>query len=495
MRIPRFAMERMQSTYENLVDYNLSESGVHPMRVEELDRGPGRSGRPARPGAGLPPVERHDRAARARCGDVPGRDGRPHRGDQRRVRGELRHHVAPDRAGRRGGQHGAELRPDAGPGRGVRRHPETVAAAPRSRRPPLARSTSTACAGAGHRRRRSSSSSATRTTRPARASRRPTWTASARSRAASARGCSPTRSTAARRSDGVETPSVWGRYDRVIITSGLSKAYGLPGLRIGWIASTPRGGRHDVGATTTTRRSARARLSDRLARIALQPAMRAKILARTRRSCTTNLPVIIDWLDAHADRFSYALPEAGAIVYVRYHDAINSTALVDRLRVEKSVLIVPGDHFGMDGYLRIGFGSETRYLRDGLDRLDHLLRDLPAGARSDVARWSTWICCSSGSATSASASRGCSRRSPCALRARLRPELARGRHRDAAPRLGLRRPRPRPREGAEAHRGRRVARRPHRRGERAHARAGRLGARPHQARHGRSEGSAACSTS
>ena len=36
MRIPRFAMERMQSTYENLVEYNLSESGVHPMQVGEL---------------------------------------------------------------------------------------------------------------------------------------------------------------------------------------------------------------------------------------------------------------------------------------------------------------------------------------------------------------------------------------------------------------------------------------------------------------------------
>ena len=36
MKVPRFAMERMQSTYENLLDYNLSESGVHPMRVEEL---------------------------------------------------------------------------------------------------------------------------------------------------------------------------------------------------------------------------------------------------------------------------------------------------------------------------------------------------------------------------------------------------------------------------------------------------------------------------
>ena len=126
-------------------------------------------------------------------------------------------------------------------------------------------------------------------------------------------------------------------------------------------------------------------LSDRLARLALQPAHRARILARTRRILHTNLPVITDWLDAHADRFSYALPEAGAIVYVRYHDAINSVDLVDRLRIEKSVLVVPGDHFGMDGYLRIGFGSETRYLRDGLDRLADLLRSLPgATARASA---------------------------------------------------------------------------------------------------------------
>jgi len=55
-------------------------------------------------------------------------------------------------------------------------------------------------------------------------------------------------------------------------------------------------------------------------------------------------------------------------------------ALVDRLRVEKSVLIVPGDHFGMDGYLRIGSAVKRVYLRDGLDRLDHLLRSLPAAA-------------------------------------------------------------------------------------------------------------------
>ncbi len=177
--------------------------------------------------------------------------------------------------------------------------------------------------------------------------------------------------------DGGETPSVWGRYERVIITSGLSKAYGLPGLRVGWVVSTPAvventWAYHDyttIGPGT---------LSDRLARIALQPAMRRRILDRTRRILTTNLPVILGWLDAHKDRFSYALPQAGAIVYTKYHDPINSTDLVNRLRVEKSVLIVPGDHFGMDGYLRIGFGSETRYLRDGLDRLADLLRSMNA---------------------------------------------------------------------------------------------------------------------
>ena len=68
----------------------------------------------------------------------------------------------------------------------------------------------------------------------------------------------------------------------------------------------------------------------------------------------------------------------GSAFDARGLDLVHALKLVDRLRVEKSVLIVPGDHFGMDGYLRIGFGCEMRQLRDGLDRLAALLRDLPA---------------------------------------------------------------------------------------------------------------------
>ncbi len=172
-----------------------------------------------------------------------------------------------------------------------------------------------------------------------------------------------------------ETPSMWGRYERVIITSGLSKAYGLPGLRIGWIVAPPSfvastWAYHDY---TTIAPGA---LSDRLARVALAPERRAWILARTRRIVRDNLPLIEAWLHEHDPMFSWIGPEAGAIVYVRYNYQINSTELVTRLRTEKSVLVVPGDHFGMDGYLRLGFGERPEYLRQGLERLHSLLNSL-----------------------------------------------------------------------------------------------------------------------
>src|SRR5262245_35523397 len=175
--------------------------------------------------------------------------------------------------------------------------------------------------------------------------------------------------------DGRETPTMWGRHDRVVITSGLSKAYGLPGLRIGWAVAPPSlvesfWAYHDY---TTIAPGA---LNDALARHALQPARRQRILARTRSILTGNFPLLASWLDSHGGLFSYAPPDAGAIVYAGYRHPINSTELVTRLRMEKSVLMVPGDHFGMDGFLRIGFGDEPAYLTNGLARVAELLREL-----------------------------------------------------------------------------------------------------------------------
>ncbi len=176
---------------------------------------------------------------------------------------------------------------------------------------------------------------------------------------------------------GGETPSIWGRYERALVTCGLSKAYGLPGLRIGWVVGPPSfvantWAYHDYTSI------APGAINDRLATAALVPATRARILRRTRGILNANFAALTTWLAARADLFSFIPPEAGAIVYARYHRPIGSTELTTRLRVEKGVLLVPGDQFGMDGHLRIGFGGPAPELFEGLARLEALLRSVGA---------------------------------------------------------------------------------------------------------------------
>ena len=173
--------------------------------------------------------------------------------------------------------------------------------------------------------------------------------------------------------DGNETATMWGRYERVIVTGGLSKAYGLPGLRLGWVAGPPPlieelWGVHDYTSI------APGAMSDRLARIALS--RRPLLLARTRGIVAANYPLVRKWLEKRAPKISHLPPEAGAILFARYQHRINSTALVERLRAEKSVLLVPGDHFEMDGYFRIGFGNHPGHVASALDLIGEVLDEI-----------------------------------------------------------------------------------------------------------------------
>ena len=174
---------------------------------------------------------------------------------------------------------------------------------------------------------------------------------------------------------GPETSSFWGRYDRVLVTGSLSKAYGLPGLRLGWIVA-PAHMREELWARKDYTTIAPATLSDLVARRVLSPEIRPLVLERTRGIVRTNLKTVASWLDAHSDVFVYQPPKAGAICYVKYDIDMNSSALAERLRYEKGVLLVPGDHFGMDYYLRVGFGNPATELEEALDRIAALLGDL-----------------------------------------------------------------------------------------------------------------------
>ena len=173
------------------------------------------------------------------------------------------------------------------------------------------------------------------------------------------------------------TPSFYGRYNKVIAVGSLSKAYGLPGLRIGWAVAPPETideiwARHEYTTISATM------LSNKLAAIALSPEVRPRLIQRARDYIREGYSVLQQWMDSHGDTFSLTPPQAAAIAFVRYHLDINSTEFTERLRKEKSVLIVPGDHFGMDHLVRISFGLPHDYLVSALDRIHELIVELKA---------------------------------------------------------------------------------------------------------------------
>lgn len=175
--------------------------------------------------------------------------------------------------------------------------------------------------------------------------------------------------------DRPRTETFWGRSDRVIVTSGLSKAYGIPGVRIGWIVG-PRQlvaecwSQHDYLTIGPNK------MSDPLARVAVDPANRERCYARTREILRHNLPIVCDWVRSFGGRLTWREPEAGAIALLKYDAETPSLEIAERVRANQSTLIVPGVHVGLEGYLRIWLGGREDFLREGLRRIGNELKAL-----------------------------------------------------------------------------------------------------------------------
>lgn len=175
--------------------------------------------------------------------------------------------------------------------------------------------------------------------------------------------------------EGDETPTFYGKYDKAIVTMSLSKSYSLPGLRMGWLVGPAElmekgWAYHDYTSIATNI------VSQYVATLIMQPDRREKLLSRGRKMLRENLDAFQNWVDTHSELFHFIPPTAGGITFMRYNMPINSTELSDKLRLEKSVFIIPGDCFGMDHYLRIGIGGEKEELLAGLDLIDETLKEL-----------------------------------------------------------------------------------------------------------------------
>lgn len=169
---------------------------------------------------------------------------------------------------------------------------------------------------------------------------------------------------------GPETATFFGHHDRIVVTGGLSKAYGLPGLRIGWIVATPERAKAAWAMKDYTT-IAPATLSDLLAEVAL--ARRDQLTQRARYLLTERWPILDSWATAHAQDLHWVAPAAGGICFFGYSFPLDSEAFVGRLISEWSTMVVPGAHFRAERHLRIGFGMPTATLRGGLEAIDRAL--------------------------------------------------------------------------------------------------------------------------
>jgi aspartate/methionine/tyrosine aminotransferase len=175
-----------------------------------------------------------------------------------------------------------------------------------------------------------------------------------------------------------QTPSFYGKYDKVLAVGSLSKSYGLPGLRIGWAVGPVEiidelWARHEYLTLSATM------LSNHLAAYALSPQVRPRLIQRARDFIRRGYPVLQEWMNTHGEILSAAPPQAAAIAFVKYRLDISSTEFTERLREEKKVLIVPGEHFGLDRFVRISYGLPHDYLTPALGRISDLILEIGKG--------------------------------------------------------------------------------------------------------------------
>lgn len=170
--------------------------------------------------------------------------------------------------------------------------------------------------------------------------------------------------------------------ERAVSLGTLSKAYGLPGLRVGWLFAPPE----------VLERAVRLRdyltlhlspLVERFARAAIEAG--DELVGRRRRQAAANLEVLAAWMEAHADVVRWVPPAGGVSTFPRFLGVDDTTGLCRSLAAERRVLLVPGACFGHPAHARLGFGGSAEGLRRGLELLSaHLRERRPAGGENSA---------------------------------------------------------------------------------------------------------------
>ena len=168
------------------------------------------------------------------------------------------------------------------------------------------------------------------------------------------------------------TASVADLYEKGISTASMSKSFSLAGLRLGWIAA-PEDVIHAVTIHRDYNTISVGMLDDHFACIALE--CRDQILQRSREICQTNREVLDAWI-AKEPLISYVKPKSGTIALLKYDLDMSSRDFCVKLLESKGVMFTPGSVLEMEGYVRIGYANNPQVLKDGLEKVSEFLAEI-----------------------------------------------------------------------------------------------------------------------
>lgn len=168
----------------------------------------------------------------------------------------------------------------------------------------------------------------------------------------------------------LDVPSIIDVYDKGIAVNSLSKTYSLPGIRVGWVAAN-----HQVTDILRDYRDytmiCAGVFDDMVAQLAL--ASRKEILKRNRRILEGNLAILDQWIEKEP-LVSYIRPAVVSTSFVKIAVDMPMEDFCLQLLQEHGVLLVPGNRFEREGYVRLGYACEQETLIKGLEKLSQFLR-------------------------------------------------------------------------------------------------------------------------
>lgn len=170
------------------------------------------------------------------------------------------------------------------------------------------------------------------------------------------------------------TASMADLYERGISTGSMSKTYSLAGLRLGWIVA-PEELIHKVAIHRDYNTISVGMIDDHFASIALEN--RTAILTRNQDILRTHLTLLDAWV-ANEPAISYVRPKSGTTALLKYAFNMTSVEFCTRLIEATGVMFTPGSALDMEGTVRIGYANNREVLEQGLARVSGFLKQLAA---------------------------------------------------------------------------------------------------------------------